>query len=236
MTPASDPVAAARRRLIAFALALAVLLVLAFAWQGTPLRAWLDVDRIVGALRALGAAAGPATAVGGLALAMIVAVPLSVATVIAIVAFGPLAGGAYVVCGATLGGAVSYGIGRALGRAAVERLAGPRINGISRRLGAHGLLSVIAIRMVPVAPFAIVNMVAGATQIGLRDFVLGTALGMLPGTIAIALFVEQIVAAIREPGAATLLLVAITVGLIAAGAWALRRWAGGTPGDDAQTR
>lgn len=221
----SDRVRSARRRLAGFALALAALVALAVAWQWSPMRTWLDVDRIVGSLRELGARSGPATAIAGLALASTLAVPLSVMTVIAIVAFGPLGGFIYTIAGATLGGAASYGLGRLLGREAVERLAGPTVQKVSRKLAGHGVLAVIAIRMVPAAPFAIVNMLVGASHISFRHFVLGTVIGMIPGTIAFIVFVEQILRAIREPGSTTVLLAAIALGLVAAGLWALRRWA-----------
>jgi phospholipase D1/2 len=48
------------------------------------------------------------------------------------------------------------------------------------------------IRMVPIAPFSIVNMVAGASKLGLRDFMLGTALGMAPGIAVMAVLGAQI--------------------------------------------
>jgi uncharacterized membrane protein YdjX (TVP38/TMEM64 family) len=75
-----------------------------------------------------------------------------------------------------------------------------------------------------VAPFAIVNMIAGATHIRLRDMVLGTALGMAPGTALIGLFSGQIVDALKHPDGRTIGLAVLTVALIAAGGWALKRW------------
>jgi uncharacterized membrane protein YdjX (TVP38/TMEM64 family) len=222
--PPANSERSARRRLIGFAIALAMLVALAAGWKWSPLREWLDVDRIVGTLRELGSASGPVAAIAGLAVASALAVPLSVMTVIAIVAFGPALGFAYTITGASLGGSISYGLGRFLGRAAVERLAGPRIQRISRKLGGHGLISVIAIRLVPISPFAIVNMLAGASHIAFRHFLLGTLLGMIPGTLAMIVFIDQIVRAIREPGPSTAMLAAITIGLILAGLWAMRKW------------
>jgi uncharacterized membrane protein YdjX (TVP38/TMEM64 family) len=54
------------------------------------------------------------------------------------------------------------------------------------------VLAVIVIRMLPIAPFAIVNMIAGASHLRIKDFVLGTMLGMLPGTLLIAFSVGQL--------------------------------------------
>ena len=78
--------------------------------------------------------------------------------------------------------------------------------------------------MVPVAPFAIANMVAGATHIRLRDMLLGTALGMAPSTLVMAFFMQQIIAALRQPGPLAIAIVLLGLGLLVLGAWALRRW------------
>lgn len=219
-----DREAPVKRRMILFFATLAALVALAIAWKWTPMREWLEIDHVVGQLRLIGQQAGPAAAIAGLAAASALAIPLSVMTVIAVIAFGALAGFLYCIGGACIGGAISYGLGRYLGRPVVERMAGPRLNRISRQLAGHGILSVIAIRLVPAAPFAVINMLAGASHIRFRDFMLGTAIGMLPGTLAIIVFIEQIIQAIREPGGNTLVIVAITAVLIVGGGLAIRRW------------
>lgn len=128
----------------------------------------------------------------GVLLASIVAVPLGIIIVASALLFGPLPATAYILTGATLGGVVSYGIGNYLGHDGLQRFAGERINRISRRLAERGLLSVIIIRLLPIAPFAIVNMIAGASHLRLRDFIPGTLIGMLPGTLIIAFSVGQL--------------------------------------------
>lgn len=215
---------ALRHKLAGLAVAGAVLVALAVAWTWTPMRTWLDVDLVVHALRRFGQAFGPAAAVGGFALALTLAVPLVFLTLVALAAYGPLAGFACAVAGALLGASASYGVGALLGRDVVRRLGGDRVNRLSERLAGHGLLAVIAVRMVPVAPFAVVNMVAGASHIRLRDLLLGTAIGMTPGTLALMMFVEQITEALRRPTPMTYALLALTVALIVAGGWGLQRW------------
>ena len=213
-----------RWRLLWLALLLAAVLGLAIAWSASPLRAWLDVDRIVAGLQQLGQSFGPVAAVAGFALASTLAVPLSFLTLVTLVAFGPWAGVGCTLAGALLGAGVSYGLGRLLGREVLQRLGGARVNAVSRRLAERGVLAVIAVRMVPVAPFAIANMVAGATHIRLRDMLLGTALGMAPSTLVMAFFMQQIIAALRQPGPLTIAIVLLTLGLLVLGAWVLRRW------------
>lgn len=213
-----------RRKLVILALAFLTIVAFALAWSWTPLRQWLDVDLVVGALRRFSQSFGPVAAVCGFAVALTFAVPLMFLTLVALAAYGPLAGLACALTGALLGAAASYGIGMCLGREVVERLAGARINTLSRRLAKRGVLAVIAVRLVPVAPFAVINMVAGASHIRLRDLLLGTAIGMMPATLVMAVFLEQVTAALRSPTPLTFALIALTMVLVVLGAWGLRRW------------
>ncbi|MFZ4285172.1 TVP38/TMEM64 family protein [Variovorax sp. HJSM1_2] len=216
--------AVGRMRLCLFVAVLLLLVGLASAWSWSPLRDWLDLDTIVQRLRALGAQYGLGAGIAVFALAVTLAVPLSFLTVVTLVALGPVQGTLCTLAGAMIGAGASYGVGRALGREVVERLGGPRVNAVSQRLAQQGLWAVIAVRVVPVAPFAIINMVAGATRISLRDMLLGTALGMTPGTVIMALFVDQIVEAMRRPSSTTLVILLLTVLLIGGGVVGFRYW------------
>lgn len=215
---------ALRGRLWGLALALAALVGLAAAWTWSPMREWLDADLIVATLQRMGEAFGPVAAILGLGLALTLAVPLTFLTLVTLVAFGPWTGFVTCMLGALLGAAASHGLGALLGREVVQRLGGPRVNALSERLADHGLLAVIAVRLVPVAPFAIINMVIGASRVSLRQMLLGTALGMAPGTLVMAFFVDQIVAALRQPGPLTWVLLGGTLALIVAGGIAARHW------------
>ncbi len=84
----------------------------------------------------------------------------------------------------------------------------------------------IALRLVPAAPFAIANMAAGSTHLRRRDMLLGSAIGMLPGTLLIALFTDQILAALQAPGPGRYALIGLIVGLLALGTWGAARLAG----------
>jgi uncharacterized membrane protein YdjX (TVP38/TMEM64 family) len=48
------------------------------------------------------------------------------------------------------------------------------------------MLTMITVRIVPVAPFTVINIVAGASHIKFRDYFWGTLLGMFPGILALA--------------------------------------------------
>lgn len=71
------------------------------------------------------------------------------------------------------------------------------------------------VRLLPIAPFTIVNVVAGASHLRLRDYLLGTLLGMSPGIVLTVVFSHNLAEAIRHPSLETVLvLVAVTVALM----------------------
>jgi uncharacterized membrane protein YdjX (TVP38/TMEM64 family) len=105
----------------------------------------------------------------------------------------------------------------------VHGIAGRRIGALSRRLRKRGLLAVLLVRLLPVAPYTIVNIVAGASRIRWRDFLLGTALGLLPGLVLTSAFVDRAIAAIISPSPPTIALLVLIVVAIVALTVALRR-------------
>jgi phospholipase D1/2 len=212
-----------RRILLLVGLVL-VLLALAAAWRWTPLGDWLEIENLAAAAQRLAAMpAAPLAVVGAFIVAGFLVIPLTVLAIATVLVFGPVTGFAYTLAGASLSAAASYAVGRALGHDAVKRLAGARLNRLSRKLARRGVLAVVAVRLVPVAPFTIVNLVAGASHIRLRDFLIGTVIGLAPGLIAISFFTDGIAATIADPSPRTLAIFAAIVVVIAAGALVLRR-------------
>lgn len=224
MTTRETDLAALKKRAWLLALLILSLIGLGLAWRWTSLGEWLDIQRLVGLLHEQGGSIGPLAALAWVALASVVAIPLAVIIMVSAIAFGPWYGIAYALTGASLGAVISYWVGSHLGHEALCRLAGERVNQLSSRLAKRGILSVIAIRMVPIAPFAIVNMIAGTTHIRLADFFFGTWLGMLPGALVITVFADQIVLALSDPGWGAGLIVAVTIALIVGGGVFIRCW------------
>jgi len=220
-----------QRRIVWLTASILAFVFMALAWQWSPLRDWLDIDHVVTVLRQLGQEYGPVAAVFGFAAALTAAIPLTFLTVVTMIAFGPAAGVACCLIGAQLGALSSYAMGAALGREAVRRLGGEAVNAVSARLAKRGVLTVVAVRMVPIAPFAVVNMIAGASHIRVPDLLLGTLLGMIPSTLFIAYFVDEILDALRQPTGASHLLLVLTLVLIAGGLWGARRWLRSTQDD-----
>ena len=106
---------------------------------------------------------------------------------------------------------LTYGIGALLGRDALRGWLGPRLSRIRKRILKQGVLAVAAIRLVPVAPFTLVNLVAGASGIRFADYAVGTLLGLLPGLIAMAALGHQLMRIIASPSPFELALLAACI-------------------------
>ncbi len=204
---------------------MAVVLGLAAAWRWTPLGGLLEVDTLVAVAGSAGESlGGTMLLLGAFVVGGIVAVPVTLMIIVTVLVAGPWLGLGLALTGSLISAVASYWIGSASGRKLLRRLSGGRINRLSRRLAQRGIITIITLRIVPVAPFTVINMVAGASHISFRDFVLGTLLGMGPGITAIALFTDRVAATIREPELPEFAVLAAVTGGIVALAWTARKW------------
>jgi phosphatidylserine/phosphatidylglycerophosphate/cardiolipin synthase-like enzyme/uncharacterized membrane protein YdjX (TVP38/TMEM64 family) len=126
-------------------------------------------------------------------------VPITLMIALSAAVLGPVLGFVYALVGSCAAAAVTFLLGRLLGRRRVRRLVGRRVATISTRLGQHGVIAMGLLRLVPVAPFTLVNLMAGVSGIGLRDFVLGSAIGLLPGLVLMSLFGDLLGRWLRQP-------------------------------------
>lgn len=215
----------AQRAILALAGVLIAALLLAAAWRWTPLGGWVDVNATLAWLATLqGSWVAPLVVAVLYVVAGLVVFPITLLIIATGVTFGAGYGFVYALVGAELAALAGFLVGHRVGHRTVRRLSERWVARVSRRLARQGLLAVITLRVVPVAPFTVVNLVAGASHIRLRDFALGTLIGMAPGTLALTVFSDQVVEAIAAPGTlrlAGLLVLALAIGL---GTWAFSRW------------
>lgn len=215
----------ARRGLVGMAAVVLLALLLAAAWRWTPLGDWIDPDAALERLASLrGSWTAPLAVTAVFVVAGFLMIPVTVLIVASGLAFGAVYGFSYALLGAELSALAAYGVGHYLGHDPIRRLSNRWVASASRFLGRQGLLAVITLRIVPVAPFTVVNLVAGASHIRFRDFALGTLFGMLPGTLVLAVLSDQVVAAIQSPDVATVLVVLAILLLAGLGSWPLKRW------------
>lgn len=110
--------------------------------------------------------------------------PASLMGVAGGVLFGLPLGFVVVLVGALLGAVAGFAGSRWLGRDSVLRFAGPRLLRLDALVRRRGLLAVIGARLVPLVPFTTLNVACGLTAVGWRDYVVGTAVGILPAAAA----------------------------------------------------
>lgn len=172
-------------------------------------------------------AVAPVVFVAAYAAVTLLPVPKNVLSVGAGALFGFGPGTALVWLAAMLGAVAAFAVARAVDPGALSWVVGRHRDRVLRVLHRHGLASVLIARLVPVAPFTAVNYVSGMSPVRRRDFVLGTAVGILPGTVV---YVAVGAYGFTRPGTVVLAVSAL-LALTAAGGVATRRLrtAGPTP-------
>jgi len=137
------------------------------------------------------------------ALVVALSIPgAAVLTVFGGIIFGTGAGGLAALVGATAGATVIFLIAKsALGGWLVGR-AGPHVEKLAAGFCADAFSYLLFLRLVPLFPFWLVNLVPALVGVRLRTFVAATALGIIPGTFAFAFFGAGLDSAIKAQAAA----------------------------------
>ena len=202
---------------------------LAATWRWTPLSEWISLHQLTEwGLSIKKNPLFPVGLLGAYIAGGLLMIPVTLLVGTTALLFSPLHAFLYALSGCLLSALVTYSAGFRLAKNTVRRLAGRKLNRLSKKLARRGIVTVVIVRNLPLAPFTIVNIVAGASHIRLRDYLLGTALGMAPGIAAITLFANRLLQAIREPGWSNVgVAVGIAIALIIGGWWIQKRLTGG---------
>ena len=130
-------------------------------------------------------ALGAAIFVLAYVLACVLFLPGSLLTLGAGAVFGVAWGFPLVSLASTLGATVSFLVGRFAARdwVAARAAGNPKFGAIDAAVGREGWKIVGLLRLSPVFPFNLLNYALGVTRVRLRDFVLASWIGMMPGTL-----------------------------------------------------
>ena len=175
----------------------------------------------------LSAAHGPwalPVAVGAFAALAFVGVPQFVLIAAAVVAFGPWTGFAYSWICTLVSSLVGFWLGRTFGGRLLRDLAGDGVAKFMRLIGKNGFLASLIVRLVPSAPFIVVNMAAGVTPMKLRDFAAGTAVGIIPKIALTAFAGNSIVQALKGGGYRHIVMLVAAVAVWIVCGLAARAW------------
>jgi uncharacterized membrane protein YdjX (TVP38/TMEM64 family) len=100
--------------------------------------------------------------------------------------FGAVMGTIWVNIGATTGAVLAFLLARTLLRDWVVKTFGKRMEALDRGLTETGLSYLLFLRFVPLFPFFLVNLACGITGLPLRTYIVGTMVGILPGSFIYA--------------------------------------------------
>jgi uncharacterized membrane protein YdjX (TVP38/TMEM64 family) len=200
------------RRVAVFA-AIGLLIVgLALAWSYTPLAELTDPDAIRGWFATI--AQQPWSF--AIVIAIFVAAGLVAFPVVLLIAgtaavFGPWFGFLYATSGALASAFVGYLIGAWLGRESLKSIIGPKLDRVRARIAKQGIFAVAAVRLVPVAPFTLINLAAGASDIKPFDYMAGTLLGLLPGLVVMSALGHQVLRMMQDPSAFEMIVLVLAI-------------------------
>lgn len=155
-------------------------------------------------------------------------VPKNVLSVAAGAGFG-LGGGVGLVWVAAMAGAgLAFTVARLVDPSALSWVAGRHQDRVEQALHRRGLAAVVAVRLVPLAPFTAINYVCGMSTLRVRDYALGTGIGIVPGTVA---YVAVGAYGIQSPGRLAAAGAAMVVLVVVGGVWARRPGTAGRGGE-----
>lgn len=115
-------------------------------------------------------------------------VPGTLLTALGAAIFGPYLGFVYVWLAAVIGSSLAFFIGRYLGRDFAASLIGDRLKKYDDGIERNGFATVLYLRLV-YFPFTAMNFGMGLTKVRFRDYLAGTALGIVVGTFIFTFFI-----------------------------------------------
>ncbi|MBC7370327.1 MAG: VTT domain-containing protein [Bdellovibrionaceae bacterium] len=125
--------------------------------------------------------------------------PVTVISLVTAAVYGSIWGPIYGMCGALTSASVMFWIGRWVGQKGLRRFFGERLLRIDRQFADAGILGVAFFRMIPVAPFSIVNLAAGISSLTFWNFIAGNFLGFLPAFIVKGLVGDSLTQIFLDP-------------------------------------
>lgn len=138
---------------------------------------------------------------GGYSGAVALSIPGSlVFSVLGGIAFGWMLGAPLALFAGLTGGSIFFLVARAAGANWVASRAGPRLSLLIRGFRRDAFHYLLSLRLVPLIPFWIVNTGAALAGIPLRIFLLGTAIGAAPSTLALSMAGAGIDSVVAEQG------------------------------------
>ncbi len=144
-------------------------------------------------------------------------IPASVLLVVSGILFGVWEGVLWAGIGQIIGAMVGFFFVRYFGREFFQHWESKTVEIIDKKIEAHGIMILAALRIVPILPFDGINFSAGLSRIHARDFFLGTALFVWPDVLLYVLIGNAF------DGPMTVIAIGVVLFLIILGIWYFKR-------------
>ncbi len=131
--------------------------------------------------------------------------------------FGSVLGTLYVNVGATVGATLAFLVARYLLRDWVEQKFGNRLGPIQEGFAKNAFSYLMTLRLIPLFPFFLVNMVSGLTRVRVGTYMAATSLGIIPGSFVFAFAGRQLgtINSLKEIASPNVLMAFTLLGLLA---------------------
>jgi uncharacterized membrane protein YdjX (TVP38/TMEM64 family) len=129
--------------------------------------------------------------------------PITVVSVVGGALFGTIRGVALAWTGAMIGTVSAYFLARSIGQGTVRRFLG-RHHLLDRLKKRSDFWALVRLRVLPVAPFAVLDYVAGLVGVSLRALLLATAIGALPTVVVYSYAGSELLTGLEQGGQARL--------------------------------
>lgn len=130
------------------------------------------------------------------AVAGTVGVPGSILTLTGGAVFGFELGTLLNWIGATIGATGGYWLARFLGRDAIERIGGRKVDALEKLADAHAFSTVLRLRLIPVVPFNALNFACGLVGLNFASYLASTVIGDLPVTATYTYFADALLSGV----------------------------------------
>lgn len=202
-----------------FAALVVVLCILAAVWRLCSVGEWIASDTLGHLMQSLRANTfAPLVIIMVYVIGGIVVFPVLILIPFTALVFGPLLGCCYSLIGLFANATVVYAIGHRMGYKTVQLLSGTRVHSLSQQISRNSCLTMATLRFLPIAPFTVISLLAGASHIRYPKYIAGTLLGISPSLAILTLVGNQLERTMSAPGSQNFigLIIGGTVLLLAA--------------------
>ena len=164
-----------------------------FAFRYTALSQYTQKDRLLDLLTQLREHWwGPIGFILIYGIGCVLALPGSLLTLCGGAIFGVAWGTIYNILASNLGATLAFLMARYFGRDFISRFMKGRVEAFDEKVASHGFRFIFTLRLIPLIPFNGLNLGSGLSKIKYRDYLLGSVLGMLPGTFIYTYFADAL--------------------------------------------